>query len=210
MSFNISLGYNHKRPPVLFRTKLLYVHIERIKTLPLAAKVLTVLVVIMLKLQPMTSYFTATLYTAVIDWIWQMAGHQQTTNHISVVQYDTIFFSDHSIPWQTEKPSPPSLLFAMLHISLYISLYTFYIALPLIFQHSEKLKANTFHKKVIPWKFGCYWADLETLQTLFKIYHHCTLFWASSFNSTPSYTPSVETTFYESAITRVVSFFQVL
>lgn len=107
-------------------------------------KIITVLVVIMLKLQPMTPYFIATLCTAVIDWIWQMARHQQTTNHSSVVQYDTIFISHHSITWWTEKPSPPPCYGT--YFTLYISLHVFYIALPLIFQHSQKLKANTFLK----------------------------------------------------------------
>jgi len=79
MNFNISMGYNYKWPPLLFRTKLLYVHTERIKTLPLVGKAITVLVVIMLKLQPIMSYFTATLYTTVIDCKWQYTKKSPTT-----------------------------------------------------------------------------------------------------------------------------------
>jgi hypothetical protein len=60
-------GLQPQMAPSLVQNQILYVHIERIKTLPLIGKVIMVLVVIMLKLQPMTSYFTATLCTAVID-----------------------------------------------------------------------------------------------------------------------------------------------
>jgi len=67
-----------------------------------------------------------------------MARHQQTTNHSSVVQYNTIFISDHSNPWWTEKPSSPTPPF------FYVTYFTVHSLTRLL--HSTSTYFSTFRE----------------------------------------------------------------